>query len=242
MDAVDGVRRRRVVAIAGGEPLTAPRDRRRSSKATVGAQEVRQSPCTSCAAARRRTRTCSNRRSYLFFSWSRTPTASQIMHDESVSPGGRATTSPCGRSDWARRPEGFTVDVDAAIVRGRDGRRGHGEHSLDRAMEALGVDGVSVSPGYADERVARRGITSSTRTQVRRKLFLRRRCWALGKGKKLGPARESGHVPGLPGRQPWPSTARRGATPTRNRRPGWQKPCYLLGEGRREVLQSVSMR
>ena len=45
-------------------------------------------------------------------------------------------------------------------------------------------------------------------------------------------------VPRLPRRQPGPITARRGAIPTRTVF-GWQKPCYLLGEGYAKTFKEL---
>jgi len=88
----------------------------------------------------------------------------------------------------------------------------------------LGVDGITVSPGYAYERA------------VDQKNFLKRKktkdffrdIFKLGKGKKWVFSQSSLFLDFLAGNQNYKCTP--WGNPTRNIF-GWQKPCYLLGEG-----------
>ena len=89
--------------------------------------------------------------------------------------------------------------------------------------EELGV-GVSISPGYAYERAPDQEHFLSRRKT--KELF--RKVFALGKGKNWNLTHSSMFLDFLAGNQefhctPW-------GMPTRNIF-GWQKPCYLLGEG-----------
>ena len=89
--------------------------------------------------------------------------------------------------------------------------------------EELGV-GVSISPGYAYERAPDQEHFLDRRKT--KELF--RHVFALGKGKKWNLTHSGMFLDFLAGNQefhctPW-------GMPTRNIF-GWQKPCYLLGEG-----------
>jgi hopanoid biosynthesis associated radical SAM protein HpnH len=115
---------------------------------------------------------------------------------------------------------GFTVNVNATIF------DGHAVEDiaafLDLARE-IGV-GVSISPGYAYERAPDQDhFLNRLKTK---ELF--RRVFSLGKGKKWQLMHSSLFLDFLAGNRefhctPW-------GMPTRNVF-GWQKPCYLLGEG-----------
>ena len=121
---------------------------------------------------------------------------------------------------------------------GREGARVHGQcqrHDFRRpscrrpcgvfstSQRSLGV-GVSISPGYAYERAPdQEHFLSRRRTK---ELF--RRVFALGRGKGWKLMHSTLFLDFLAGNQnfrctPW-------GMPTRNIF-GWQKPCYLLGEG-----------
>src|SRR5215468_5616000 len=88
----------------------------------------------------------------------------------------------------------------------------------------IGVDGITVSPGYAYERAPDQAhFLNRFNTKT---LF--RRIFALGKGKKWAFSHSTLYLDFLAGNEqykcsPW-------GNPTRNIF-GWQKPCYLLGEG-----------
>src|SRR6266446_3028397 len=120
----------------------------------------------------------------------------------------------------AAKEKGFTVNVNATIF---DGHAAEDVAAfLDYAKE-LGV-GVSISPGYAYERAPDQEHFLARRKT--KELF--RKVFALGKGKGWQLMHSGMFVDFLAGNQeahctPW-------GMPTRNIF-GWQKPCYLLGEG-----------
>ena len=139
-------------------------------------------------------------------------------HDKSVSQEGvfdRAVSAIKAAKD-----RGFTVNVNATIF---DGHAADDIAAfLDFAKE-LGV-GVSISPGYAYERAPDQHHFLSRRKT--KELF--RRVFALGRGKGWKLMHSGLFLDFLAGNQrfhctPW-------GMPTRNIF-GWQKPCYLLGEG-----------
>ncbi len=88
----------------------------------------------------------------------------------------------------------------------------------------LGIDGITVSPGYAYERAPdQKNFLKRKKTK---KLF--RDIFKLGKGKKWVFSQSSLFLDFLAGNQNYKCTP--WGNPTRNIF-GWQKPCYLLAEG-----------
>ena len=88
----------------------------------------------------------------------------------------------------------------------------------------LGIDGITVSPGYAYERAPdQKNFLKRKKTK---KLF--RDIFKLGKGKKWVFSQSSLFLDFLAGNQNYKCTP--WGNPTRNIF-GWQKPCFLLGEG-----------
>jgi hopanoid biosynthesis associated radical SAM protein HpnH len=120
----------------------------------------------------------------------------------------------------AAKAAGFNVNVNATIFDNHKPEDIAG--FLDFAKE-LGV-GVSISPGYAYERAPDQAHFLARRNT--KELF--RSVFALGKGKKWTIEHSPLYLDFLAGNQsyrcsPW-------GMPTRNVF-GWQKPCYLIGEG-----------
>jgi hopanoid biosynthesis associated radical SAM protein HpnH len=120
----------------------------------------------------------------------------------------------------AAKAKGFTVNVNCTIF------GGHPAEDIAKFLDLtneLGV-GVSISPGYAYERAPDQAHFLNRRKT--KELF--RKVFALGKGKNWNLTHSSMFLDFLAGNQefhctPW-------GMPTRNIF-GWQKPCYLLGEG-----------
>jgi hopanoid biosynthesis associated radical SAM protein HpnH len=139
-------------------------------------------------------------------------------HDKSVSQKGVFDIAV--RAIQAAKAKGFTVNVNATIF---DGHAAEDIAAfLDRAKE-LGV-GVSISPGYAYERAPDQDHFLNRRKT--KELF--RRIFALGKGKKWDLMHSGLFLDFLAGNREYHCTP--WGMPTRNLF-GWQKPCYLLGEG-----------
>jgi hopanoid biosynthesis associated radical SAM protein HpnH len=120
----------------------------------------------------------------------------------------------------AAKAKGFAVNVNCTVF------DGHPAEDIARFLDLtqeLGV-GVSISPGYAYERAPDQQHFLARRKT--KELF--RNVFALGKGKKWNLTHSGMFLDFLAGNQefhctPW-------GMPTRNVF-GWQKPCYLLGEG-----------
>ena len=120
----------------------------------------------------------------------------------------------------AAQAKGFTVNVNCTVF---DGHPAEDIAKFLDLTEQLGV-GVSISPGYAYERAPDQEHFLSRRKT--KELF--RNVFRLGKGKNWNLTHSGMFLDFLAGNQefhctPW-------GMPTRNIF-GWQKPCYLLGEG-----------
>ncbi len=119
------------------------------------------------------------------------------------------------------RAKGFRVNVNCTLF---DGIAPERAAAFFDEAQALGIDGITVSPGYAYERAPDQAhFLNRKKTKT---LF--RQIFALGKGKKWAFSHSSLYLDFLAGNQeyhcaPW-------GNPTRNVF-GWQRPCYLLGEG-----------
>src|SRR4051794_9404404 len=119
------------------------------------------------------------------------------------------------------KSRGFGVNINAPLFDTADPER------IARFFDAvtdMGIDGITVSPGYAYERAPDQEHFLNRRKT--KELF--RKVFALGKGKNWKFMHSSLFLDFLAGNQehhctPW-------GMPTRNIF-GWQKPCYLLGEG-----------
>ncbi len=95
---------------------------------------------------------------------------------------------------------------------------------MDYAMNDLGVEHVTMSPGYAYERAPdQQHFLSRKKTKVLFREILKR-----GKGKKWRFSQSTNFLDFLAGNREYHCTP--WGMPTRNVF-GWQRPCYLLGEG-----------
>jgi hopanoid biosynthesis associated radical SAM protein HpnH len=139
-------------------------------------------------------------------------------HDKSVCMEGGFEKAIAGIK--AAKAKGFTVNVNATIF---DGHPAEDIAEFLDLTEELGV-GVSISPGYAYERAPDQEHFLGRRKT--KELF--RRVFAMGKGKKWNFMHSGLFLDFLAGNQTYHCTP--WGMPTRNIF-GWQKPCYLLGEG-----------
>jgi hopanoid biosynthesis associated radical SAM protein HpnH len=128
----------------------------------------------------------------------------------------------------AAKARGFIVNVNATIF---DGHSAADVAAFLDMTEKLGV-GVSISPGYAYERAPDQEHFLSRRKT--KELF--RRIFELGRGKRWNLLHSSLYLDFLAGNQSYHCTP--WGMPTRNVF-GWQKPCYLLGEGYVKTFQEL---
>jgi hopanoid biosynthesis associated radical SAM protein HpnH len=139
-------------------------------------------------------------------------------HDHSVSQKGVFDIAV--RAIKAAKAKGFAVNVNATIF------NNHAPEDVAAFLDftrELGV-GVSISPGYAYERAPDQEHFLNRRQT--KELF--RQIFALGKGKKWQLMHSTLFLDFLAGNREYHCTP--WGMPTRNVF-GWQKPCYLLGEG-----------
>ena len=120
----------------------------------------------------------------------------------------------------AAQAKGFAVNVNATIF---DGHPPEDIATFLDLTQELGV-GVSISPGYAYERAPDQEHFLNRRKT--KELF--RKVFALGRGKRWKFIHSTLYLDFLAGNQTYHCTP--WGMPTRNIF-GWQKPCYLLGEG-----------
>ena len=147
-------------------------------------------------------------------------------HDKSVSQKGVFEIAV--RAVKAAKAKGFTVNVNATIF---DGHTAEDIAAFLDQAKALGV-GVSISPGYAYERAPDQDHFLNRRKT--KELF--RRVFALGKGKKWDLMHSGLFLDFLAGNREYHCTP--WGMPTRNLF-GWQKPCYLLGEGYAKTFKEL---
>ncbi len=118
------------------------------------------------------------------------------------------------------KSRGFRVNINATLFDNADPERV--AQFFDRVSE-IGLDGITVSPGYAYERAPdQEHFLNRRRTkELFRGIFARRsRSWSFNQSSLF--------LDFLAGNQSYRCTP--WGNPTRNFF-GWQRPCYLLGEG-----------
>ena len=119
------------------------------------------------------------------------------------------------------KQKGFRVNVNCTLFHQMTSKRT--AEFFDYVTE-IGVDGITISPGYAYESAPdQKNFLKRKKTK---NLF--RNIFKLGKGKKWVFSQSSLFLDFLAGNQNYKCTP--WGNPTRNIF-GWQKPCYLLGEG-----------
>ncbi|MEQ8966330.1 MAG: adenosyl-hopene transferase HpnH [Azospirillaceae bacterium] len=121
----------------------------------------------------------------------------------------------------AARERGFRVNCNATVF---DGMPADDVAAFLDYCKELGVEGVTISPGYAYERAPdqQHFLNRRKTKELFRDIFRR------GKGKKWPLSHSSLYLDFLAGNQDYRCTP--WGNPTRNVF-GWQRPCYLLNEG-----------
>jgi hopanoid biosynthesis associated radical SAM protein HpnH len=150
------------------------------------------------------------------------------MHDHSVCEDGvyeRAVAAI-----HAAKAHGFRVNINCTLFNDADPERV--ARFFDQAA-ALGIDGITVSPGYAYERAPDQAhfLTRERTKQLFRDVFRRgrgARAWSF--------SQSSLFLDFLAGNQEYHCTP--WGNPTRNVF-GWQRPCYLLGEGYAQTFREL---
>jgi hopanoid biosynthesis associated radical SAM protein HpnH len=155
-----------------------------------------------------------------YFTWSIHLDGDKEMHDHAVSQEG--VYERAVEAIKLAKSKGFRVTTNSTFFSDADPERV--ARFLDTAT-ALGVDGMTVSPGYAYERAPdQEHFLNRTRTKELFRAILKR-----GRGGKAWSFEQSGlFMNFLAGNEAYHCTP--WGNPLRNVF-GWQRPCYLLGEG-----------
>ncbi len=203
-----------VVSIAGGEPLI-----HREIDRIVDAIVARRRYVYLCTNALLLEKKLDLFEPGPFFSFSIHLDGPRAVHDRSVCRAGVHDVAVAAIG--AARARGFRVSVNCTLFDGM----GSGEVAdFFDSVATLGVDGITVSPGYAYERAPdQQHFLNRRKTKA---LF--RAVFARGRGRRWPLNHSALYLEFLAGNRTYRCTP--WGNPTRNVF-GWQRPCYLLGEG-----------
>ena len=207
-----------VVVLAGGEPLL-----HKDLPEIVRGAIARRKFVTVCTNALLLEKTIDQYRPSRYFNWSIHLDGDRQMHDKSVCQKGvydRAVSAI-----RAAKQRGFRVNINCTLFNDADPER---VARFFDDVKVLGVDGITVSPGYAYERAPdqKHFLNRTATKELFRSIFRRARD---GRGAKSWPLFQSSlFLDFLAGNQTYRCTP--WGNPTRTIF-GWQRPCYLLGEG-----------
>ena len=211
-----------VVSIAGGEPLL-----HREIDEVVEGIIARKKFVYLCTNALLMEKKIDLFKPNPFFVWSVHLDGDREMHDKSVCQEGVYERAVAAIK--LARERGFRVNINCTLFDGSDPVRV--AKFFDDVM-AMGVAGITVSPGYAYERAPDQAHFLNRRKT--KQLF--RDIFRLGRGHKWSFSQSSLFLDFLAGNQnyhctPW-------GNPTRTYF-GWQRPCYLLGEGYAKTFKEL---
>ena len=204
-----------VVVIAGGEPLL-----HKELPQMVEGAIAKKKWVTVCTNALLLEKHLHKYKPNRYFNWSVHLDGDKAMHDKSVCQKGVYDKA---LSALKKAKElGFRVTINCTLF--NDANPENVARFLDEA-KTWGIEGVTVAPGYAYERAPdQQHFLNRTKTK---ELF--RSILARGKGGKAWPFYQSIlYMDFLAGNQKYDCTPWGNPTLTVF---GWQKPCYLLGEG-----------
>jgi hopanoid biosynthesis associated radical SAM protein HpnH len=212
-----------VVSIAGGEPLL-----HKEMPEIVRAMIARKKFVYLCTNALLMEKKLDQYEPNPFFTWSVHLDGDQQDHDKSVCQSGVYDRAVAAIK--LAKSRGFRVNINCTLFDGADAER-YARFFDD--VKAIGVDGITVSPGYAYERAPDQEHFLSRRKtkELFRNIFRRGnggRRWAF--------SQSSLFLDFLAGNQTYRCTP--WGNPTRNYF-GWQRPCYLIGEGYAKTFKEL---
>jgi hopanoid biosynthesis associated radical SAM protein HpnH len=204
-----------VVVLAGGEPLL-----HKELPQIVEGAIARKKYVTVCTNALLLEKKIDQYKPNRYFNWSIHLDGDREMHDKSVCQKGVYDRAVAALKLAKQR--GFRTNINCTLFSDADPER---VARFFDEVKALGCDGITVSPGYAYERAPdQKHFLNRRRTKdLFRGIFQR------GRGGKAWPLFQSSlFLDFLAGNQTYACTP--WGNPTRTVF-GWQRPCYLLGEG-----------
>ena len=211
-----------VVAIAGGEPLL-----HKEMPDIVPQILARKKFVVLCTNALLLEKKLDQYKPHPYFTWDVHLDGDRETHDKAVDQEG--TYDRAVAAIKAAKDRGFRVSINATLFDGTDPART--AQFFDDAM-ALGIDGIMTSPGYAYERAPdQEHFLSRQKTKEMFRDIFRR-----GKGRGWRFTRSPLFLDFLAGNQSYHCTP--WGNPTRNVF-GWQRPCYLLGEGYAKTFKEL---
>src|SRR5262245_21915368 len=212
-----------VVVLAGGEPLL----HRELPKIVAGAL-AKGKYVTVCTNALLLEKKLDQYEPHKRFNWSVHLDGDKEMHDRSVCRKGVYDKAVAALQ--AAKARGFRVNINCTLF--SDAKPERVADFFD-TVGKLGSDGITISPGYAYERAPdQQHFLNRTRTK---QLF--RDIFKLAKGRKKWPLFQSDlFLDFLAGNQTYHCTP--WGNPTRTVF-GWQRPCYLLGEGYAKTFKEL---
>jgi len=212
-----------VVVLAGGEPLL----HRELPEIVTGAL-AKGKYVTVCTNALLMEKKLDEYRPDSRFNWSVHLDGDKAMHDKSVCRAG--VYDRAVKAIGTAKAKGFRVNINCTLFSDADAER---VANFFDSVVALDIDGITVSPGYAYERAPdQQHFLNRTRTkQLFRDIFRR------AAGRRRWPLFQSGlFLDFLAGNQTYHCTP--WGNPTRTVF-GWQRPCYLLGEGYAKTFKEL---
>jgi hopanoid biosynthesis associated radical SAM protein HpnH len=163
-----------------------------------------------------------------FFVWSVHLDGDKNMHDHSVCQDG--VYERAAHAIKLAKDRGFRVNINCTLFNNASAEK---VAAFFDSVKTLGVDGITVSPGYAYERAPDQDHFLHRETT--KELF--RDILRLGRGGRDWTFNQSGlFLDFLAGNQTYHCTP--WGNPTRNVF-GWQRPCYLLGEGYAKTFREL---
>ena len=212
-----------VVSIAGGEPLL-----HREMPKIVEGYLARKKVVILCTNALLLAKKIDDYKPHPFFTWSIHLDGNRAMHDKSVCQQG--TYDKAVEAIRLAKAKGFRVSINCTLFNDADPAA---VAAFFDEMKEIGLDGITVSPGYAYERAPdQKHFLNRTKTK---ELF--RGILARGDGGREWPFSQSiNFLDFLAGNKSYQCTP--WGNPTRTVF-GWQKPCYLLGEGYAKTFREL---
>jgi len=162
-----------------------------------------------------------------YFTWSVHLDGGREEHDRAVCQNGVHDVAVAAIRRAKER--GFRVNVNCTLFAGAQPKR---VAAFLDDLGAMGVDGVTISPGYAYERApdTKHFLNRFNTRQLFRDIF------RLGRGHDWAFGQSPLFLDFLAGNQDYRCTP--WGNPTRNIF-GWQRPCYLLGEGYADSFRAL---